>query len=907
MKPCDDEPEHPQVLWHAQPVAEALQRMQAEEAGLSSDEAAARLARVGANALPTGPQRRWWRRWLAQFHNLFIYTLLLAGATVLLLGHVVDGVVIFAVVLINAAVGVVQEGRAEQALAAVRDMLTPHATALRDGRRQTVDAVVLVPGDVVLLEAGDRVPADLRLFRVSQLRIEESALTGESVAVGKTVDAVTAHAVLGDRRSMAYSGTLVAAGQGRGVVVATGVQTELGRISALLGEVRGLQTPLLRQMNRLAQQLTLAILVLSAAAFAFAVLMRGYDGAAAFILAVGLAVAAIPEGLPVIVTITLALGVQRMARRNAIVRQLPAVETLGAVSVICSDKTGTLTRNEMTVADIATAARDDAVSGGGYVPQGAVGDGAGLDGRAALHGLARAALLCNDAHLRERDGDWSVEGDPMEGALLVLAGKAGLSVPEMQARWPRVTEIPFDAAHRYMATLHADSEGALVCVKGAPEQVIALCAKERSDDGREAPLDAQQWLQRADALAARGRRVLALAERRIEAAGEMLTPDDLEGQLVLLGIVGLIDPPREEAVAAVRECIDAGIRVKMITGDHAATALAIARAIGLDRGGGVSTGAELDGLDAGRLREVARATDVFARTSPEHKLRLVEALQADGAVIAMTGDGVNDAPALKRADVGVAMGRKGTDVAKEAAEVVLADDNFASIVAAVREGRTIHDNIKKSIAWALPTNGGEALVLLAALLFGTVLPVTPVQILWINMVTAITLGLTFAFEPSEPGVMRRPPRAPGEALLSRFLLWRVGFVSVLFAIAAFAVFSWSELRGDALETSRTLVVNTIVALEVFYLFSIRFLHGTSLSRIGMLGTPAVLGALALVVLLQLAFTYLPFMHWMFGTQALSLLDLVIATAAGVLLLLILELEKRLLRPGQRRSRRAQTA
>jgi magnesium-transporting ATPase (P-type) len=892
--------------WHHQPMTAIWTQLSSGEAGLDSSEAAARLARVGANALPAAGSRRWWQRWAAQFHNLFIYTLLVAGATVLALGHVVDGVVIFAVVLINAAVGVVQEGRAEQALAAVRDMLTPHAAVLRDGRRQTVDAVSLVPGDVVLLEAGDRVPADLRLFRVSQLRIEESALTGESVAVGKAVDAAAADAVLGDRKSMAYSGTLVAAGQGRGVVVATGVQTELGRISALLGEVRSLQTPLLRQMNRLAQQITLAILAISAAAFAFAVLLRGYEGAAAFMLAVGLAVAAIPEGLPVIVTITLALGVQRMARRNAIVRQLPAVETLGAVSVICSDKTGTLTRNEMTVADVATSAQDAAVSGVGYSPQGAVGDGAGPVGRAALHGLARAALLCNDAHLHERDGDWSVEGDPMEGALLVLACKAGLGVAETQSRWPRIVEIPFDAAHRYMATLHTDDGDGLVCVKGAPEQVIALCASERNDDGGEDPLDAQRWLQRVDALAARGRRVLALAERRIEGNGQTLTPADLEGQLVLLGIVGLIDPPREEAVAAVRECVEAGIRVKMITGDHAATALAIARAIGLDQGGRVSTGAELDRLDAGALRELARDTDVFARTSPEHKLRLVEALQADGAVIAMTGDGVNDAPALKRADVGVAMGRKGTDVAKEAAKVVLADDNFASIVAAVREGRTIHDNIKKSIAWALPTNGGEALVLLAALVFGTVLPVTPVQILWINMVTAITLGLTFAFEPSEPGVMRRPPRAPGEALLSRFLLWRVGFVSLLFALTAFVVFEWSTARGETLEASRTLVVNTIVALEVFYLFSIRFLHGTSISRIGMLGTPAVLAALALVAVLQLALTYLPFMQWLFGTVALSLTDLLVATVAGVVLLLILEIEKQLLRPFAGRSRRMRT-
>jgi calcium-translocating P-type ATPase len=883
-----------QPAWHAESVSKVLADNGATESGLSGEEASRRLASIGANTLPSGRRRGVLRRWLGQFHNLLIYALLVAGTAALLLGHPIDGIVILMVVLINAAVGAIQEGRAEQAVAAVHNMLTPSATVLRDGRRQTVDASDLVPGDVVLLEPGDRVPADLRLIQVSRLHVEESALTGESVAATKAVESVAPDAALGDRRSMAYSGTLVAAGQARGLVVATGAQTELGRISAMLGAVSSVQTPLLRQMNGLARQLTLIILGLSVLAFAFAMLMRAYDGASAFMLAVGLAVAAIPAGLPVIVTITLALGVQRMAQRNAIVRQLPAVETLGAVSVICSDKTGTLTRNEMTVADVATLQNEDAVTGVGYSPVGSVGNG--LDDRAALLGLVRTAMLCNDAHLHERDGDWVVEGDPMEGALVVLAHKAGLLPTEMAAQWPRQDEIPFDAAHRYMATLHtAPDGGALLCVKGAPEQVIALCQQERDDAGGEKPIVAARWLARVDALAARGRRVLAFAECRLENVPGSIAPADLEGRLTLLGIVGLVDPPRTEAVAAVRECREAGIRVKMITGDHAATALAIAREIGLDQGGRAVTGAELDGLDAAALTALVHEVDVFARTSPEHKLRLVEALQAYGGVVAMTGDGVNDAPALKRADVGVAMGRKGTDAAKEAAEVVLADDNFASIVAAVREGRTIYDNIKKSIAWTLPTNGGEALVILAALMFGMVLPVTPVQVLWVNMVTAVTLGLTFAFEPAEPGVMRRRPRASSEALLSRFLLWRVAFVSTLFALAAFAVFAWADARELSLEVSRTLVVNTIVSLEIFYLFSIRYIHGSSLSRVGIFGTPVLLGALGVVVALQLLFTYAPFMHWLFGTQPLSFVELMVPVIAGVVLFAILEIEKWVMR------------
>ncbi|MBX3725078.1 MAG: HAD-IC family P-type ATPase [Xanthomonadales bacterium] len=870
--------------WHAQSAEQALAAFGSRREGLSADEVGRARARHGANRIEVAAGRPAWRRLLAQMDNLFSWVLLVAAAGALLLDHALDAVVIAAVVVVNVAVGFIQEGRAEQALAAVRGMLSSRATVRREGRRAGIDAVEVVPGDIVLLQAGDRVPADLRLLRASNLRIEESALTGESVAVGKDDAPVPAGAQLGDRASMAWSGTLVAAGSGEGVVVATGPATELGRISHLLAGVSAPQTPLLRQMNVFASRLTVVILVVSVIALLAAWKLAGYALDEAFMTAVGIAVAAIPEGLPVIVTITLALGVQRMAGRNAIVRQLPAVETLGSVSVICSDKTGTLTRNEMTVARVVTAAGDWQVEGVGYQPTGTL---RALTASAVPpDDLARAAALCNDAALHERDGAWGVDGDPMEGALLVLAARTGIDLSDLASEWPRTDEVPFDAAHRYMATVHPHPDGgALLAVKGAPEQVLALC------EGRTGGREPQWWHDQVESLGRDGQRVLALAGAVLPSLPDRLTADSLHGVLQLHGLVGLIDPPRAEAIAAVAECRQAGIEVKMITGDHAVTAAAIAAELGLAHAGDVVTGADLEHRDDAQLRRLALATGVFARTSPEHKLRLVQALQADGAVVAMTGDGVNDAPALKRADVGVAMGRTGTDVAKEAAKVVLVDDNFASIVAAVREGRTIYDNIKKSVAWALPTNGGEALVILAALAMGLTLPITPVQILWINMVTAVTLGLTFAFEPGEPDVMRRPPRPSRENLLSAFLLWRVVLVSVLFALCAFAVFAWAKQTGAGLEAARTLVVSTVVSLEVFYLFSIRFLHRSSLDWPGVLGTPAVLLAVAAVTVLQLAFVYLPPMQWLFDTRPLSLGQLLVPVLAGIALLTVLEIEK----------------
>ena len=883
--------------WHALAADDAIARLASGHDGLPPDEAGRRLSEFGPNTLPAAPRQSAIKRLLLQFHNLLIYVLIASALLSVSLGHVVDAAVILAVVGLNAAIGFFQEGRAEAALEAIRGMSATRASVRRAGRRETIAADQLVPGDVVLLEAGDRVPADLRLIRASNLKIDEAILTGESAAVEKDTPAVADDAALAERASMALSGTLVAAGQGVGVVTATGARTALGGISALVGQIDTLQTPLVRQMAGFARQLTLVILAVSALTFLFARYVRAYPAADALMAVVGLAVAAIPEGLPAIMSISLAIGVQRMAARNAIIRRLPAVETLGAVSVICTDKTGTLTRNEMTVRAVETGIDTYEATGAGYDPAGdwyAGGRAVDPAARPDVMELARAALFCNDAALQPGGQGWRVDGDPMEGALVALAMKAGFDPALARKQFPRTDEIPFDAAHRFMATLHHGHEdGSAIFVKGAPEHILALCSRERCADGERA-LRAAHWQARVDGLAAQGQRVLAFAVKPGRPEQHDLSFDDVD-QLTFIGLAGLIDPPREEATAAVASCRAAGIRIVMITGDHAVTATEIARQLGIADEPKTLAGAALDVLDDEQLGVVARQTDVFARTTPLHKLRLVQALQAGGAVVAMTGDGVNDAPALKRADIGVAMGDKGTEAAKEAAGMVLLDDNFASIVAAVREGRTVYDNLMKVIAWTLPTHSGEALTIIAAIALGLALPITPIQILWINMVTAVALGLSLAFEPTEPDTMRRPPRAARQAILTLDLLWRILFVSALFVAAAFGMYFWVESRGLGTEMARTVVVNTLVVLEVFYLFSVRYVHSTSLTWRGVLGTPAVIGGVALTVLAQCAFTYLPFMQAIFDTRPVAWLDGVAIVGVGVAMLVVVEAEKALRR------------
>jgi magnesium-transporting ATPase (P-type) len=886
-----------ETLWHAQPPEAALRDLQTAPAGLSAAEAAARLAAHGRNKLPEAPKRGPLIRLLLQFHNILIYVLLGAAVITALLGHLVDAGVILVVVIVNAVIGFIQEGKAERAMDAIRRMLTPRTAVRRDGERRSIDSETLVPGDIVLLEAGDKVPADLRLLQVRGLQMQEAMLTGESAPVDKGVEPVSADAPLGDRACMAFSGALITAGQGEGVVTATGAATEIGRIGKLLSQVQSLSTPLIRQMDVFAKWLTAVILGLSALLLLYGRYVAGYDFVELFMAVVGLAVAAIPEGLPAVLTITMAVGVQAMARRNVIVRRLPAIETLGSVSVICTDKTGTLTRNEMMVVDVVVAGQVFEIAGEGYEPKGAVRlNGAETDDgyRPTLEGLARAGALCNDATLRLHDGAWTVEGDPMEGALSAFSGKIGVDARELRGEWTRTDAVPFDAGRRFMATLHHDHDRhAFIFVKGAPEQVLKMCRDQRTADGGPEPLDAGYWRDKAESVAAGGRRVLALAERSVPPEHTVLERADVGGTLTLLGMVGLIDPPRAEAVAAVAECRAAGIRVKMITGDHAGTARAIGRQVGLQNTDAVLTGADIDGLDAEALQAAAPDIDIFARTSPEHKLRLVTALQACGLTVAMTGDGVNDAPALKRADAGVAMGMKGSEAAKEAAALVLSDDNFTSIAAAVREGRAVYDNIKKVIAWTLPTSAGAAATVAAALLFGMTQPITPVQILWVNLITAASLGMALAFEPPQDDVMRRPPRLRDEAVLSGELIWRIVFVSAVFLCGVYGMFAYALDRGHSVDLARTIAVNTLVMMEIFHLFFIRNIHGSSLTWETVRATKEIWTASAIVVAAQLAITYLPPLQKIFGTEAMSFADCLLIVGVGAGQFMIIEAEKRL--------------
>ena len=882
--------------WHNIDERECLRLLDSNLHGLTQEQAAQRLQQYGPNRLKPPQTRSPWLRFLGQFHNVLIYILLAAGAITALLGHWVDSGVIFGVVVINAIIGFLQEGKAEKAMDAIRNMLAPMAMTLRDGHYREIPADELVPGDLVQLQAGDRVPADLRLLRLRDLRIDEAPLTGESVPVDKQLALVSVTAPVADRLNMAYSGTLVTYGQGHGLVVATGEQTQVGHISELLGSVQSLTTPLLNQIARFGRVLTLVILALALLTFLFGVLVHDQPLDQMFLAGVALAVAAIPEGLPAII---LAIGVQSMARRNVIIRRLPAVETLGSVTVICSDKTGTLTRNEMTVTRVISSAYDFEVTGAGYAPHGEFrleGAPVNLDTYPGVLEIMRAGLLCNDAELqRDEAGQWQPQGDSMDAALLALARKAGLEDEFEHREWPRDDNIPFDSAHRFMATLHHDHAGhGFMYIKGAPERLFAMCEWERHA-GEDRPIHLDYWHRQQEALGKQGQRVLAVAFRRADQDHRCIAFDDVEQGLTLLGLYGFTDPPREDARTAVQDCRSAGIQVKMITGDHATTARAIGIQLGIGDGIHALTGQELETMDDAALQQAVVDTDVFARASPEHKLRLVQALQARGQVTAMTGDGVNDAPALKRADVGVAMGRKGTEAAKEAAEMVITDDDFASIVAGVEEGRTVYDNIRKSILFILPTNGAEALVVMAAVVLGRILPITPAQILWVNMITAVTLALSLAFEPAEQNVMQRPPRRPDEPLLSGLLVERILLVSVLMVIGTFGLFIWARDQGMSVELARTLAVNTLVVGEAFYLFNTRYLVASSLNLRALTGNRYALMATLIVLLFQLLFTYAPPMQALFHTRPLEPLHWLLIVGVGLVVFLMVELEKAWLR------------
>ncbi len=883
--------------WHLQSVKHALVFFKTSHSGLTQDDAQSRLDTYGPNRLPDPAKHSAFLRFLLQFHNILIYVLLGAAVITAILHHLIDTVVILAVVLVNALIGFIQEGKAEKALHALRQILSSSAIVMRNGERCRIPGEHIVPGDIVLLKAGDKVPADLRLLKTHGLIIEEAILTGESVPVEKSTSPVTISAALGDRSCMAFSGTLVTNGEGSGIVVATGETTQIGRISDLLSTVEKLTTPLIQQIGLFAKWLSAVILLVAALLLVHGYVVQHHDFSELFMAVVGLSVAAIPEGLPAVLSITLAIGVRSMARRNAIVRRLPAIETIGSVSVICTDKTGTLTLNEMTVASVATSGHLFTLNKTGYEPTGAIQ----LNKREIESGdylslleLARAAILCNDAELHEHEGNWSMEGDPMEGALLAFAGKTGLLFREERSTWRRTDVIPFDAKYRLMATLHHNHlRHAFVFIKGAPEHILTLCQTQRAENGLSEPINPTYWKAKIEAIATKGERLLALALKPMNPEHTVLEFEDLENGLIFLGMIGLIDPPRPEAIAAVAQCHKAGIQVKMITGDHASTAIAIGQQIGLNNTNSVLTGRDLDRMSDDVLGRAVLTTDIFARTSPEHKLRLVMALQSHGMTVAMTGDGVNDAPALKRADAGIAMGKKGSEVAKEAAELVLTDDNFASIVAAVREGRTVYDNLKKVINWTLPTNAGEAMSIVVALLFGMSLPITAVQILWVNLLTAVTLGIALAFEPTEPNTMRRPPRPRGEPILTCVLAWHIILVSILMMCGIFSVFFYAIGRDYPVELARTMSLNMLVVMQIIYMFFIRNTYGTSLTWSSMKGTKIVWLSVIIVTAAQFAITYLPFFQKVFITQSISLMDGLLIMTIGMAFFGIVEIEKQL--------------
>ncbi len=892
--------------WHASEITDVFEQIESQPEGLTIEEVEKRLSRYGKNKLHPPKKQSSVIRFLLQFHNVLIYVLLAAGIITAFLSHWVDAGVIFGVIIVNSLIGFIQEGKAEKALDAIRSILSQQAFVLRNGKKVMISADGVVPGDIVFLQSGDKVPADLRLFKAKGLRIDEAALTGESMPVEKTIVPVAETAVIGDKKCMAFSATFVTYGQGIGVVVSTGDTTEIGRINMMLSTVKPLTTRLLRQIAEFGYLLTMAIGAMALFTFVFGIMVRQYKFGDMFLAAVGMAVAAIPEGLPAIITITLAIGVKGMAKRNAIIRRLPAVETLGSVTVICSDKTGTLTRNEMTVQTIASVSHLFDVSGVGYEPHG----GFSIDGKnislteyPTLSELAQAALLCNDAELHAVGNQWQMHGDPTEGALVSMGIKAGLEHTKVKEMYPRTDIIPFESEHRFMATLHHDHSGhGFIYVKGAPEKVLMMCNKQRSS-GVDEPINTKYWNNRIEEMASKGQRVLAIAFMPADVNHRTLQFSDVNGGLSLLGFIGIIDPPRTEAIEAIQLCKTAGIKVKMITGDHIYTARSIGAKIGIGDGKSAISGTELDSMDDDQFRLAVRKVDIFARVSPEHKLKLVQALQANGEVVAMTGDGVNDAPALKRADVGIAMGIKGTDVAKESAEMVLTDDNFASITNAVEQGRTVYSNIKKSITFILPTNGGEAGIIIAAILTGRLLPITPVQILWINMITAVTLALSLAFEPPEAKIMQQSPRDTKEPILSPFLIWRILFVSSIMVSGTFGLFLWDRLHNVSIEYARTVSVNTLVMFEIFYLLNTRFLRTSIFTRKGFTGNRYIYIAIGAVIIAQLFFTYTPFMQHLFGVKSLKPVEWAYITIIAFSVFVLVEIEKLVLQKRERRKKK----
>lgn len=892
--------------WHQLSTDNVLRVLDTDvKKGLDVLEVKRRQEHFGPNVLTKMKKKGPIKRFLLQFHNPLIYILIAAGGVTVWLKDGVDAATIFGVVLINAIIGFIQESKAEKAIEALEGTLNTEAVVIRSGKTQHIPASELVPGDIVTIQSGSKVPADMRLIKSRDLQVAESALTGESTPVMKEgASTLECDIGLGDRINMAYASTLVTYGQAVGVVTATGDYTELGRISKLISEAKPLETPLTRKIAHFSHLLLFGILALAGLVFLIGTLY-GQPMVDTFMAAIALAVGAIPEGLPAVVTITLAIGVSRMARRRAIIRKLPAVETLGSTTVICSDKTGTLTQNQMTVQHLCAVDACFDIRGTGYTPEGEIlpqdeeYEGEPIQHKALMRTL-EAGLLCNDSELVDDPaGHWEAEGDPTEVALIVSAMKSGLRRRETHEAYPRIDVIPFESQHQYMATLHEWREqgGKLALVKGAAEVVLERCEEALDGEGSRRPFDLETTLHTVEGMARKGLRLLVFACKEFPEDKESLSHDDLKDGLVFLGMQAMIDPPRPEAIAAVEVCQNAGMRVKMITGDHALTASAIAAQLGLkgkfdENGKGLLTwtGQDISKVSDEELIEAVQDIAVFARVSPEQKLRLVEALQARGEVVAMTGDGVNDAPALKQADIGIAMGITGTDVSKEAADMVLTDDNFASIEAAVEEGRGVFDNLTKFIAWALPANIGQGMVILASILTGVALPMLPVQILWINMTTGGVLGIALAMEPKEANIMDRPPRRPDLPILTGNILWRIVLVGMVILVGAFGLFELAEQAGYSIAEARTVAVNTVAVVQIFYLLNCRSMT-KSIFQLGLFSNWWIFGAILGTALLQMTFTYAPFMNFFMSSAPIGLEDWGRILAVGFAGYLLVELDK----------------
>ncbi|HET9710587.1 MAG TPA: cation-translocating P-type ATPase [Pyrinomonadaceae bacterium] len=876
----------PGTHWHTLTTEETFGRLKSSPPGLTAAEAARRLAEFGPNELQSAGRVSPWTILLEQFKNVLIVILLLATALSAFLGHGVEAIAITVIVLFAVILGFIQEYRAERAIEALREMAAPAATVIRENHETRIPAHDLVPGDVILLATGDKVPADARLLESINLQTVEAALTGESAPVEKHSHPLDGEQLApADRKNMAFAGTAVTYGRGRAIVVATGMATEFGKIARMLESVETVKTPLQLNLDRIGKSLARAAFAVVLVIVALG-LFRGQPFIEMLIFGVALAVAVVPEALPAVVTISLALGVKRMVRRNALVRRLPAVETLGSTSVICSDKTGTLTKDEMTARRLFVGSEIVEISGTGYEPSGNFSTN-GSGNSAALPALLRAAALASDARVEQRDGTgkWEVKGDPTEGALIVAAAKAGFDKSALDAQFVRVSEIPFTSETKRMTTLHQTPDGVVAYAKGAPEVIVPACAWQFTETGEE-PLDESgraEVLERARQMAGEALRVLAVAQKPRAALA------DAERDMTLLGLVGLIDPPRPEAAAAVRECEEAGIKVIMITGDHPLTAKAVADELGLTKGGRVVTGQELEAMTDAELEDAVGSIDVFARVSPAHKLRVVSALQKRGQVVAMTGDGVNDAPALKKADIGIAMGITGTDVSKEASAMTLTDDNFASIVAAVEEGRGIFSNIKKYLMYLLSSNIGEIGLMAGATLAGLPLPLTAVQILYVNLATDGLPALALAVDPPERGLMRRPPRDPRTGIFTRPVVMLMLVGGVWSALVNLGLFVWALNSGRSVPEAMTMTFVSLVLIQFFKAYNFRS------DRLSVLNQPFANKWLNLAIFWELILlgliVYVPILERTFGTYGLPWIDWIIIVAAAFTVSPVLELTK----------------